>query len=262
VIIISISSRERRLSAASSPEWIKTLIEVVFLYKIGYDNFRILKIILKMMKHLMIGLVATGSLFFLNSPLHSAVGSTNLVGNLSKPQNLYAAASAKKADGTFQDATLETDYQAYLARKKKASKTARSRDDWEEARNYFLYDSPIGRGIAFNKKQSPSYPYNEVNLVTQKRLDSYVEGKEIVSRKATEFDDISETTFKQYVSELKNKYAVGTVIRSDKYPVIDGKKLGGSYILEVPDINQSALSKASFTSIAAASNVTIRYAAE
>jgi hypothetical protein len=147
-----------------------------------------------MIKNLMIGLASMGLFLGFISPLHSATKSADLDNPSAISGKYYIAASAKKADGSFQDAQLEAAYQAYLVRKKNSPKT-KLRDEWEEARNYWLFDSPIARGNAFNKKRAPFYKCNEVNLVNQKRLDSYVEDKEIISRKATDFDDIEESTF-------------------------------------------------------------------
>ncbi|WP_427182388.1 hypothetical protein [Paenibacillus sp. TC-CSREp1] len=110
--------------------------------------------------------------------------------------------------------------------------------DWKEARDYWLNDSPMARGNAFNKKSVVEewYPCNEVHLSNGKRLDSYdpIKG-EIVSRKATDLADIELTTFENYLKEMKVKYEPGTIIRSDKYadfkPPIDGQPLKGKQIL-------------------------------
>ena len=76
------------------------------------------------------------------------------------------------------------------------------------------------------------------------RLDSYVPNKEIVSRKYTQFDEVSEETAIRYLKELEEKYAPGSIIAdvpSNKTGVNGGvfKKnkgniLGGQMILEVP----------------------------
>ena len=73
------------------------------------------------------------------------------------------------------------------------------------------------------------------------RLDSYVPNKEIVSRKYTQFDEVSEETAIRY---LKDKYAPGTIIAdvpSNKtgvnreiFKVNQGRDLKGQMILEVP----------------------------
>ena len=91
-----------------------------------------------------------------------------------------------------------------------------------------------------------------MHLANGKRLDSYVPGEEIVSRKATDFDNIQESTFRDYVREIGNKYDEGTVIRSNKYPDLDGQPLEGRRILEVPDSNLSAARREEFERIARA----------
>ena len=104
------------------------------------------------------------------------------------------------------------------------------------------------------------YPFNEVYLEAPKkatklaedspakrkyvRLDSYVPNKEIVSRKYTQFDEVSEETAIRYLKELEEKYAPGSIIAdvpSNKTGVNRGifKKnkgniLDGQMILEVP----------------------------
>lgn len=67
-----------------------------------------------------------------------------------------------------------------------------------------------------------------------KRLDSYIPGKEIVSRKATTLSNIKESTFEGYLKELTTKYKKGTKINSMKISGI----LEGDYILEIPTSNK------------------------
>lgn len=61
-----------------------------------------------------------------------------------------------------------------------------------------------------------------------KRLDSYnsVAG-EIISRKATDLDKISDDIYRTYLSEISHKYGKDTVNRSNKYPQLDGLRLKG-----------------------------------
>lgn len=76
------------------------------------------------------------------------------------------------------------------------------------------------------------------------RLDSYVPNKEIVSRKKTQFDEVSEETAIRYLKELEEKYAPGSIIAdvpSNKTGVNrgifnknKGNILDGQMILEVP----------------------------
>ena len=144
--------------------------------------------------------------------------------------------------GKFVDNVLESDYQKYLQRKTKEGKVPKDRLEWEEARNYWLNDSPIARGNNFNKKAVTErwYPYDEIHLSNGKRLDSYDDvAGEIISRKATDLNSIQLSTFESYLKEMKSKYSPGTIIRSNKYPEIDGLELTGKQILELPSSNQS-----------------------
>jgi len=125
-----------------------------------------------------------------------------------------------------------------------------------------MNDSPTARGTRFDKKAGKAYDYNQVHLANGKRLDSYDPGKAIVSRKATDFDVIEEKTFRAYLRELKQKYPPGTVIRSNKYSDLDGQKLKGKLVLEVPKSNEKALNKDAFEEIAKEEGVTIKYAEE
>lgn len=149
------------------------------------------------------------------------------------------------AEGKFIDNLLETDYVNYLTRKATQGKTPKGRLNWKEARDYWLFDSPMARGNSFNKKAFDLgwYDYFEINLANGKRLDSYVppsNGKvgEIISRKATNLEEIELSTFENYLKEMQTKYPTGTTIRSNKYPVLDGQILQGKQILEIPISNQ------------------------
>ncbi|WP_461086815.1 hypothetical protein, partial [Spirosoma flavus] len=148
--------------------------------------------------------------------------------------------------GKFVDALLEADYQRYVSRKVGQGKPARERLDWKKERDYWLNDSPIARGNAFNKRAVSErwYPVSELNLSNGKRLDSYLPPignnvGEIVSRKATSLEDIELSTFESYLREMQSKYSPGTIIRSNKYPAIDGQSLQGKQILEIPASNQN-----------------------
>ena len=114
--------------------------------------------------------------------------------------------------------------------------------------------------LAFNKARAKFYPYNEVYLEAPKkainlpegsptkhqyvRLDSYVPGKEIVSRKYTQLSEVSEETAIRYLKELSDKYAPGSIIAdvpSNRTGVNKGifdvngdNVLRGEMILEVP----------------------------
>ena len=103
-------------------------------------------------------------------------------------------------------------------------------------------------------------PFNEVYLEAPKkatkqagdspakhkyvRLDSYVPNKEIVSRKYTQFDEVSEETAIRYLKELEDKYSPGSIIAdvpsnktgaNEKIFELNGDNvLRGQMILEVP----------------------------
>ncbi|MFI9823832.1 PrsW family intramembrane metalloprotease [Streptomyces sp. NPDC052013] len=94
-------------------------------------------------------------------------------------------------------------------------------------------------GRRFNIENWPRYPANEVYLENGKWLDSYLPGKEIVSRKRTQISQIAPDTFKNYLREISQKYKAGTKIPDTpkaraKYPHLIGKPLKGKYYLEVP----------------------------
>ena len=105
---------------------------------------------------------------------------------------------------------------------------------WDEVQKFFK------RGNDFNAKASKDYPYNEVTLANGKRLDSYIEGEKIVSRKATTLSEIKPETFEEYLKELKSKYPIGEPISAPKYGTsLKGKVLEGQQVLEIPESNMS-----------------------
>lgn len=168
--------------------------------------------------------------------------------------------------GRFIDDVLESKYQKYLSKKIKAGKPYRDRLDWKMQVDHFLNDLPIKRGNDFNAKaiKEKWYPYNEVVLENGKRLDSYDPiNKMIVSRKATNLDEISEDTFRKYLSELKNKYAKGTKINSSKYrDDLKDAVLEGDYYLEIPSYNQSLPNISDYEKIAGEYDVIIIFREE
>jgi hypothetical protein len=96
-------------------------------------------------------------------------------------------------------------------------------------------------GNRFNYFLNPRYDYNEIALVTGNksrfRLDSYTPGEAIVSRKLTQFGEITEDTAKRYIDEFLDKYPEHTVIaptRKNDALGISGQELEGPMILEVP----------------------------
>ena len=129
------------------------------------------------------------------------------------------------------------------------------------------------RGNDFNRKirgLNPNpYQYHEVTVeqlingkIKKFRLDSYNEGLEIVSRKATDFDKIQTSTFIKYCDELTFKYKVGTKITAPKYPQLNGKTLQGGYKLEVPISNQTSSKISEFRKIAQDRGIEIIFTAE
>lgn len=171
-------------------------------------------------------------------------------------------------DGIFDNPELEERYQKYVQGKQKLGIEAdkiRDRLDWKEASDYYTQNSPIARGNRFNEtvKESDLYQYHEVNLESGKRLDSYdPDFGEIISRKATDLDKIQEKTFRGYLEEIHDKYSVGETIRSNAYPELDGLKLEGKYILEIPASNRFLPDIERYKNIAREYNVELRFTEE
>lgn len=163
-------------------------------------------------------------------------------------KSLDDIASLLDKAGKFVDAVLEADYQKYVARKSALGKSVRERLDWKQIRDYWLNDSPMARGNAFNRKAviEQWYDYNEVTLENGKRLGGYTPPKNgqagmIISRKATDLDDIEFTTFENYLKEAQNKYATGSKINAPKYgDELKGKVLEGDIYLEIPASNTTS----------------------
>lgn len=135
-----------------------------------------------------------------------------------------------------------------------AIQTAR-KQRWDAIKHWVL------RGRNFNDKGRAKYAYNEIVLAKQagdkagKRLDTYVpprngEPGKIISRKATDIDNIKESTWRQYCNELVKKYKVGTPVNSSKLPSNE-PPLSGGYYLEIPSSNQTAEKLEQFKKIAA-----------
>ncbi|PGH38961.1 MAG: hypothetical protein CRN43_11965 [Candidatus Nephrothrix sp. EaCA] len=71
-------------------------------------------------------------------------------------------------------------------------------------------------------------------------MDSYIPGEKIVSRKATDLENIEFKTFESYLKEVKAKYPVGESINAPKYGTsLKGKALEGNHILEIPESNKN-----------------------
>ncbi|WP_421892614.1 hypothetical protein [Marinoscillum sp.] len=195
----------------------------------------------------------------------------NLLKSKQDPQKFIDDYVSKIGDnGKFVDDVLESDYTSYLARKSNEGKAARDRADWNHARDYWLNDSPMARGNAFNETARIErwYPFNEVTLSNGKRLDGYKppkDGKpgEIVSRKATDLGDIQLSTFESYLSEMKIKYAPGTSINAPKYgDLLKGKKLEGDMFLELPDSNLNLPYIQDYIDLANSKGITLRFKPE
>jgi hypothetical protein len=105
-------------------------------------------------------------------------------------------------------------------------------------------------GNEFNRRREPYYEdqggANEVHVEPKSdkgqypRVDSYVPGDEIVSRKYTQLADVQEGTAKGYLRELANTYGPGTIVadtptnRRDLGDDAIGKPMKGDMVLEVP----------------------------
>lgn len=111
----------------------------------------------------------------------------------------------------------------------------------------------VEEGNAFNRRREPYYTEqggaNEVHVEPRtdknqyRRVDSYVPGEEIVSRKHTQLGEIQESTAKRYLDEFAEYYGEGTIIadtptnRRDLGDAQIGKPMKGDLILEVPAQN-------------------------
>lgn len=111
---------------------------------------------------------------------------------------------------------------------------------WHEVKALFK------RGNDFNRKGYLRYPNNEVTIdrmidgvKKSFRVDSYIDGNSIISRKATDLANIKQSTFEGYLSELTKKYSPGATIRSPGNPSVNGKILSGSLKLEIPSSNKN-----------------------
>jgi hypothetical protein len=107
------------------------------------------------------------------------------------------------------------------------------------------------RGNTFNTEEEARYRHNEIRLVAsggggQPRVDSYVVGEAIISRKYTQLAEIGEDATIAHIVELADKYAPGTRIADvpSNQAVLaegrarfgaDGDKLHGRLELHVPE---------------------------
>jgi len=123
------------------------------------------------------------------------------------------------------------------------------------------------RGTAFNREREPFYRAkgggNELTLENGKRVDSYVPGREIVSRKHTQLGEVQEDTGLGYVRELDSKYSPGEVVKDtpharEQIGDAAGQPLRGEKILEVPPQNPDRPIPKSVLDEAEARDITIR----
>lgn len=108
----------------------------------------------------------------------------------------------------------------------------------------------LERGKEFNTKGMKKYGRDrcEIVLADGKRIDTYLHGEAIISRKSTYLDNIKESTWRNYCRELVTKYKVGKLTNSSKLkPQV---RLSGKYKLEIPLSNQSAKNLEKFKKIA------------
>lgn len=98
-------------------------------------------------------------------------------------------------------------------------------------------------GNRFDDFMAPNYRHNEIyvdfpgNASGRARLDSYVPGEEIISRKLTQLNDVSLDTAKGYIDELVTKYPVGARIpdtAANRASGLAGQTLDGDLVLQVP----------------------------
>ena len=108
----------------------------------------------------------------------------------------------------------------------------------------------IEEGNEFNRRREPYYEEqggaNEVHVEPRSdkgqypRVDSYVPGEEIVSRKHTQLSNVQESTAFGYLRELANTYGPGTIVadtptnRRDLGDDAIGLPMEGDMVLEVP----------------------------
>lgn len=101
----------------------------------------------------------------------------------------------------------------------------------------------IVAGNRFDEYMAPHYRFNEVyvdypgNVSGRARLDSYVPGEQIISRKLTQLGEVSPVQARAYIRELAQKYPEGTTIPStpaNRANGLAGQPLRGDLVLQVP----------------------------
>ena len=171
---------------------------------------------------------------------------------------IEAADGDKLIKDCAEDAALKAFVEESSTELKDVASSKSRKLSWEEVKARFK------RGNDFNAKAKANgwYDYHEVTIEhpTLKysdgkpkrfRLDSYNEGIDIVSRKATDLSVIQKSTFENYLKELVDKYPVGAkIVTPGSAPDIDGKLLQGNFKLEIPASNASFSSLAEYRQIA------------
>ena len=98
-------------------------------------------------------------------------------------------------------------------------------------------------GNKFDDYMATRYPHNEIyvdfpgNVSGRARLDSYVPGEEIISRKLTQLSEVSLRTGRSYIDELVSKYPPGARIPdtpANRANGLAGQTLDGQMVLQVP----------------------------
>jgi hypothetical protein len=103
----------------------------------------------------------------------------------------------------------------------------------------------VTEGTKFNYENYGRYPHNEVTLANGYRVDSYIPGREIVSRKHTQIAEVLSRSAMADIKEITRKYAPGSLIKTPIRPrpntvfseanrALGGLRLRGKPILEVP----------------------------
>lgn len=98
-------------------------------------------------------------------------------------------------------------------------------------------------GNKFDDYMAARYPHNEIyvdvpgNVSGRGRLDSYMPGEQIISRKLTQLGEVSIATGRRYIDELVSKYPPGTRIPNtpaNRRSGLAGQTLDGQMVLQVP----------------------------
>lgn len=101
----------------------------------------------------------------------------------------------------------------------------------------------IVAGNKFDDYMAPNYQFNEIyvdfagNTSGYARLDSYVPGEQIVSRKLTQLSEVDLSTARGYIRELATKYPPGATIPNtpaNRANGLAGQTLDGDLVLQVP----------------------------